>query len=90
MERRGFGNDEPPTILKRLKILYGSTRLQELDQALLLLHDPMDCNKLVEVMLCTTEEVQMFLMAHLDGDHELGYVNLISYATIKISKCGSL
>ena len=32
----------------------------------------------------------MFLMAHPDGDCELINVNLISYAMIKISKCGGL
>ena len=65
-ERQGFGNDEPPAILKRLKILYGKPSLHELDQALLCLHDPMECKQVVEAMLRTTEEVQMFLIAHLD------------------------
>jgi hypothetical protein len=40
--RRGFGNDEPPDILTRLKHLYGKPSLQELDQALMRLNDPMD------------------------------------------------
>ena len=32
----------------------------------------------------------MFLMAHPDGDRQLSDVNLISYAMIKLSKCGGL
>ena len=32
----------------------------------------------------------MFLMTHPDGDCELRDVNLISYAMIKLSKCGGL
>ena len=32
----------------------------------------------------------MFLMAHPDGYHELSDVNLITYAMIKLSKCGGL
>ena len=50
----------------------------------------MDCNQLVEVVLHTTEEVQMFLMAHPGGDCKLSDVNIISYDMIKLSKCGGL
>ena len=89
-ERRGFGNDEPPAILECLKRLYGTPSLQELYQSLLLLHEPMYCNQPVELMLRTTEEVQMFLMAHTDRDRKLSDINLISYAMIKLSKCGGL
>jgi hypothetical protein len=88
--RRGFGNDEPPDIIARLKRLYGKPSLQELDQALLRLNDPMDRNLPVEVMLKSVEEIQMFLMAHPDGDRQMSDVNLISYGTIKLSKCGGL
>ena len=55
MARQEFGNDGPPAILEHLKILYGTPILQELDQALLRLHDPMDCNQPAKVMLRTTE-----------------------------------
>ena len=90
MTMRGFGNDELPVILKRLKRLYGTPSLQDLYKALLRLQDPTDRNQLVKVMLRTTEEVQMFLMAHPDGDHELSNINIISYAMIKLSKFGGL
>ena len=90
LARRGFGNDEPPDILSRLKRLYGKPSLQELDQALIRLNDPMDRNQPVKVMLRSMEEIQMFLMAHPDGDREMSDVNLISYGTIKLSKCGGL
>ena len=90
MARRGFDNDEPPAILERLKILYGTPSLQELDQALFRLHDQINCNQLLEVMLCTTEEVLMFLMVHPYGDRKLSDVNLISYAMIKLFKCDGL
>ena len=52
--RRVFVNDKPPAILKRLKRLYVTPSLQDLDQALLRLHHPMDLNQPVEVMLCNT------------------------------------
>ena len=32
----------------------------------------------------------MFLMAHPDWDHKISDVNLISYAIIKLSKCGGI
>ena len=32
----------------------------------------------------------MFLMEHPYGDHKLSYVNLMSYAIIKLFKCGGL
>ena len=54
MAKRVFVNNEPPAILERLKRLYGTPSLQELDQALLRLHDPIDCNQPVEVMILTT------------------------------------
>ena len=85
MARRGFGNDEPPAIFKRLKRMYGTPILQEIDQALLRIH-----YQPVELMLRTTEEVQIFLMAHPDGYSKLNDVNLIIYAVIKLSKCGGL
>ena len=50
----------------------------------------MDFNQPVDVMLQTIEEVQIFLMAHPDGDCELVGVNLIIYIMIKLSKCGGL
>ena len=90
MERKVFRNKKPPAILACLKRLYGTPRLQELNQSLLRLHDPMDCDQLVEVMLRTTEEVQTFLMAHPDGDSELRYFNLMIYTILKLLKCGGL
>ena len=79
MKRRGFVNDQKSAILERLKIFYGPPSLQELNQALLRLHYPMDCNQPVDVML------------HATGvDCDLSDVNIISYAMIKISKCGGL
>ena len=90
MTRWVFGNNETPTIIEYQKRLYGTLSLKELDQALLLLHSPMDHNQPVEVMILTTEEFQMILMAHPYGDNEIRNVNIISYATIKLSKCGGL
>ena len=90
LARRGFGNDEPPDIYARLQRLYGKPTIQELDQALLRLNEPMDRNQPVEVMLKGMEEIQMFLMAHPDGDREMSDVNLISYGSIKLAKCGGL
>ena len=88
--RQGFDNDKPPAIIKRLKRLYGTPSLQDLDQALLHLHNPMDCKKPVEVVLLTAEKFQMFLIAHPYGDCELIDVDIIRYAAIKLLKCGGL
>ena len=85
MVRQGFDNNKPPAIFKRLKRMYGTPILQETDQALLRIH-----YQPVELMLRTTEEVQIFLMAHPDGYSKLNDVNLIIYAVIKLSKCGGL
>ena len=90
MARGEFGNDEPPAILEHLNRLYSAPSLQQLEQALLHLHDPIDCNQPVEVMLHITEQVQMFLMEHPERDLELIDVNLISSAMNKVSKCGGL
>ena len=54
--RQEFGNDKSPAILECLKSLYGTQILKYLYQALLHLHDPMDRNQPVEVILRTTEE----------------------------------
>ena len=70
--------------------LYGTPSLQELDQDLLRLHNPMDHNQSVEVMLHTTEDFQMFLMAHPDGYRELRDLNLIICAMVILSMCGGL
>ena len=86
MAGRGFENDKPPAILKCISRLYGTPRLQEIDQSNIFFHNPIDRNQLVEVMLRTTEKFQMFLMAHPDGDCELSDVNLIRYAMVKLSE----
>ena len=90
MMRQGFINDEPPAILERLNRLYGIQTLQELDQILLCLHDLNNNNQPVELMLWTTEEFQIFLIAHPNGDREIRNLNIISYSIIKLSKCGGL
>ena len=41
-------------------------------------------------MLRTTEKLQIFLMAYPDGYCQLRHINIISYAIIKLSKCGGL
>ena len=90
MVRRGFGNDEPPATLKRLKIFYGTPTLQNVDHTFLRLHDPMDRKQPVDVILRTNEEIQINLMAHPYGYFKLSDVNVISYAMIKLSKCGGI
>ena len=62
MVMQGFGNEKPTSVLELPKRLYGKPSLQELDQALLSLHNPIYCNQPFKVMLRTTEEVQMLLM----------------------------
>ena len=64
MIQHGFGNDEPPAILKRLQRLYGEPRLGEFDNVLLYLNNSMDQNKPVNVMLRAIKEFHMFLLAH--------------------------
>ena len=56
----GFGTDEAPAILQRLQTLYGKPSLGELEADLLRLHDPMERNQPVELMIQDMEEVQIF------------------------------
>ena len=88
--RRVFGNDKPPDIIRRLKILYVTSSLQEIDQDFLRLHNPMDQNQPVEVMIRNTKEFQMFPIMHPYRDLKLSDINFISYVMIKLSKCGGL
>ena len=90
MVRRGFRNDKTPAILEHPKRLYGTPSLQELYEALLRLHEPIDCNQPVQLIIRTNEEFQMFLMENSDGDRELSNVNLIIYVMIKLSKFDGL
>ena len=90
MGQRGFGNDQPRDISKRLMTLYGKPTVHELEGALKRLLDPMERNDPIEVMLRDIEDVQMFLLAHPEGDKEMSEPQLIDYAMIKLSKTGGL
>ena len=90
LPRQGFRINKLPNIYVRLQWLYGKPTIQELDQALLQLNKPMNRNQPVGVMLKGMEEIQKFLMAHPDGGTELSNMNLISYGSIKLSKCSGL
>lgn len=88
MGLRGFGNDEPPNILSRLQRLYGQPSLQEVEQNLLRLNEPMDRTLPPELMIRGMEEVQLFLAQDPAGDKELSEATLIQYALIKLNKTG--
>ena len=90
MGQRGFGNDQPRDIIKRLMTLYGKPTVQELEGALKRLLNPMDRNDPIKVMLQDIEDVQMFLLAHPEGDKEMSEPQLIDYAMIKLSKTGGM
>ena len=90
MFRHSFGNDEPPTILKRLKHLYGQPSLVELNTALLHPNNPIDRNQPVEVMLLAIKEVHMFLLAHPEAGQKLSDMNLILYTLINLNKTGDM
>ena len=90
MGQRGFGNDQPCNIIKRLMALYGKTTVQELEGTLKRLLNPMEQNDPIKVMLRDIEDVQMFLLAHPEGDKEMSEPQLINYAMIKLSKTGGL
>ena len=51
MGQRGFGNDQPRDILRRLMALYGKPTDQELEGALKRLLDPKERNAPIKVML---------------------------------------
>ena len=84
----GFGTDDPPAILSKLRTLYGRPTFHETEQYLLRLLAPMDRTLPVEVMIRDMEEVQLFLAANPDGQQELTEPNLIQYASIKLAKTG--
>jgi hypothetical protein len=90
MGQRGFGNDQPRDIIKRLMTLYGKPTVQELEGTLKRLLNPMEQNDPIKVMLRDIEDVQMFLLAHPEGDKEMLEPQLINYAMIKLSKTGGL
>jgi hypothetical protein len=46
----GFGNDEPPAILSRLKLMYGHRSDSKTECHLLHLHEPMDLTLHIEVI----------------------------------------
>ena len=66
--RRGFGNEYPLAIIARLCQLYGKPILNDVEQALLCMNQPMEQTQPVEVILRGIEEVQMFLLSHKDDD----------------------
>ena len=85
-----FGNDSPRDILKRLMSLYGKPTNQEMESSLKRLLEPMDRNAPIEIMLRGIEDVQMFLLAHPEGEKEMLETQLIDYAMIKLSKMGGV
>jgi hypothetical protein len=87
---RKFRNANPRDILTRLMFLYGKPTDQEMEKALTRLLEPMDHNAPIEVMLRDIEDVQMFLLAHPEGDKEMLETQLIDYAMIKLSKTGGM
>ena len=87
---RGFGNANPRDILTRLMVLYGKPTDQEMEKAFTRLLEPMDRNAPIEVMLRDIEDVQMFLLAHPEGEKEMSETQLIDYAMIKLSKTGGM
>ena len=68
--------------------MYGKSSLGVLDIDLLRLHDPMDRNQPVEVMISDIEEVQLFLLSHPEDMMSLPGTSLINYSMIKINKTG--
>ena len=88
MGRRGFGNELPPAILFRLQAQYGRPTIMETDAALKRLHEPMDRNKPIEVMLRVIEEVQLFLLSHPEPGQELPDNALIRSALSKLHNTG--
>ena len=53
-----------------------------MEKALTHLLEPMDCNAPIKVMLQDIEDVQMFLLAHPEGDKEMSETQLIDYAVV--------
>lgn len=48
----------------------------------------MDRTAPIEVMICKVEEIQMFLLANLEEDHQLKEPQLITFALIKLTNTG--
>ena len=86
----GFGQLTPYEILKKMWLMYGRPTVQEIKQNLLVLHNSMDRNLPVEVMLKDIEDVQRFLLANPVNKMEMSQVQLILYGLIKLSKTGVL
>ena len=84
----GFSPLTAPQIISCVKLNYGKPGIGEIKKALLCLNDPMDRNMLIDVMLKSLEEVQMFLLARPEENRELTEINLIDHALIKLSETG--
>ena len=88
MGQQGFGTTTPSQILTRLITLYGKPSLNELEQALLHLNEPMDRFQPLEVMLRGVEEVKLFLLSSPDEHQQLPDALMIRYVLIKLTNTG--
>ena len=86
----GLGQLTPYDILQRLRKTYGRANIQDIEEKLLHLNNPMDRNLPVEVLIRDIEDVQRFLLANLTDKMELTDVQLCTHGLIKLSKTGGL
>ena len=86
----GFRKLTPFEILQRLRKTYGRANIQEIEEKLLHLNNPMDRNRPVEVMIRDIEDVQKLLLANPTDNMELTDVQLCTHRLIKLSITGGL
>ena len=77
-----------PQIISRMKLNYGKPGIGKIKKELLRLNEPMDRDMLIEFMMRSLEEVQMFLPSSPEENRELMEVNLTYHALIKLSERG--
>ena len=77
MEKGGFGLLMGLEILESLQVRYGIPSAQEEDNVLARFELPMNRDDPLEAMMLHLEEIQIFFLAHLDGNCRYTDIQLI-------------
>ena len=86
----GFGTQTAYQIKEALRSRFGTPTDAEMKEALVKMETPMIRDEPIEVVLRMMEEVQLFLLAHPEGGHEMTEVQLIRNVIMKMRDLGGL
>ena len=86
----GFGTQTAYQIKEALRSRFGTPTDAEMKEALVKMETPMIRDEPIEVVLRMMEEVQLFLLAHPEGGHEMTEVQLIRNVIMKMRDLGGV